>query len=677
MKKIITGIVLLFASVAGMGQQENKGVFGSPVIPGPRGVFIYATDAAHRTQKPSVGKSYILFKEEKRGAGFKKLAVINFPATAAELEKRLGAELLQNILRQRKLHSVQDLYSQLERGRFDTLGIFALSAPVQEALGMLYIDQTVTTADPAISYRLSAVYNGYEQVQYQINLAGIQYEAMPVFKQYRATINDSSALVTWYATRLKAAYATVFANAGTGSENKFNAGAQQYIYVKKDTLFVTYSTRTAPGTKLLAYLQPEDLAGNRGKASDTVHLLALGFKDRIGIQHLRAADTLGSVVLQWDSLPAKAWCSGIEVLKSRFATTDFTVIDTLPITAVQYRDHKTISGNLYYYQLRPLLFDLPQKGRITPAVVNVRTKSTLHRIPAPQGLQLGLNDKATIKLNWLPNAELNIFGYYILRGTSAVNLQVISSAIRDTVFIDSLKALNSGITYLYAIAAMDMDMHWSDTSAPVAMQSPLANLATAPGGIQARASAQGVRLKWNDVSIADASVTGYMVYRRKKGEQYFTQLTTRPVAGNYFTDSSALPAGDYEYGCSSVDVWNHVSVLSPVASVHLGADNNGPLALYPPAGFLLRNGKDGIEIMLPAVISLSSEKTYGQKTVKYNLYRRQVTEKNFKKIGEIAPGTLSYTDRKVVKDQLYAYTVSVQKEKEESGRSGEKSIRRK
>ena len=677
MKKIISGAVFMLLCVAVTGQQAFKGVFGSPVVPGPSGVFIYATDTAHRTQKPSVGKNYILFKEEKKGSGFKQLAVLSFPGNAAQLEKRLGPELLQNILQQRRLHSAQDLYGLLQLGRFDTLGIFALSPSVLEALGMLYIDRTVTTANPAITYRLSAVYNGNEQMQYQVNLAAIEYNAMPVFKKYRATINDSAALVTWYATRQKAAYATVYTNAGTGSDNKFNAGAQQFIYLKKDTLFVTYGVRTVPGTKLLAYLQPEDLAGNRGVPSDTFHLLALGFNDRIAIKNLQAVDTLGSVHLHWDSLPAKAWCSGIEVLKSRYASTDFIVIDTLPVTAVQYADRKTIPGNLYYYQLRPLLFELPQKGRITPAVVNVRTKSVLRKVMAPQGLQLSTNTAATLRLHWLPNAELNIFAYYVLRGTSATNLQAISPAIRDTVFIDSLKALNPGITYLYAVSAVDMDLKSSDTSAPVAMQSPMAMLVTSPGGLQARPSAQGVRLKWNDVSAVDATVIGYLVYRRKKGDQYFIQINKNPLTGNAYTDSSALPAGDYEFGCSSVDVWNHVSILSPLAFVQLGTDNNGYTTMYPPASFLLRNAKEGVEIALPPRIIPASEKMYTDNHAKYNLYRRLATEKTFRKIAEIAQGGLSYIDKQVVKDQLYAYTVSCQQGKEESGRSNERSIRRK
>jgi hypothetical protein len=381
--------------------------------------------------------------------------------------------------------------------------------------------------------------------------------------------------------------------------------------------------------------------------------------------------------LKWDSLPAKAWYSGIEVLKSRFATADYMVIDTLPVSAVQYRDRKTIGGNVYYYQLRPLLFDLPQKGRITPALVNVRTKLLRHKIPAPQGLQAGLTPKADIRLHWLPNADLDIFAYYILRGSSAANMQVISPPIRDTVFIDSTKGLNTGTTYLYAVAAVDMEMRWSDTSAPIGLQSPRGNLVTAPAGIQARVSVLGVRLNWNDVAVTDASVTGYLLYRRKKGDPWFVQLTPRPVAATYYTDSSELTAGTYEYGCTSVDAWNHLSILSPISTVQYSGNNNGLGALYPPADFLLRNRAEGIEITLPATVQPTGSKYNVNAKTRYNLYRRLVTEKTFRKIGEIVPGMLSYTDRQVVKDQLYAYTLSLQKEQEESSRSGEKSIRRK
>lgn len=667
MYRKILGMALWLVSVTAMAQRENKGVFGSPVMPGPSGVFIYAYDTVRGVRKPAGNQFYTISKEEKKGAGFKKLATMGFPASAAELEKRLDKALLQEILQQRKLSSVQDLYAQLKAGRYDTLGLYSSSPPVLAALGILYIDKKTTRPDDNISYQLEVSDNGNTRVLYQVSLGEILYSPLPLFKKYTASISDSAALVTWYATMGRGIYASVFTNAGTGSENKFNPVSRQFVYSRRDTLFVTYYTPAVPGSRLLLFIRPEDIAGNRGWPSDTVHLLALSFENTLSIRHLTAVDTLGSVWLKWDSLPAKAWCSGIQVLKSRSATSDYIVVDTLPISAVSYRDRKVLSGNIYYYQLRPLLFDLPQRGRVSPALVNAHTKKLSVKIAAPQSLRITVTPAKDIRLSWQANSELEIFAYYILRGTSPQNMQVISPAIRDTVFIDSLKRLNTGITYLYAVGALNMDMQWSDTSAPVSMQSSRGRVVEAPAGILARATQQGVRLSWNDVSRNDASVTGYMLYKRKKGEQYFTPLTNAPVEGTYFTDSSSMSSGIYEYGCSSVDAWGHPSILSAPAEV----DVAGAGWLYPPADFYLRNLSTGIEISVPPSLDTHEGQT------RYILYRRIVTEKQFHKIAELTASNTVYTDRQVVKDQLYAYAIALQRENAESVKSGEKSIRRK
>ncbi len=669
-------MVLWLVSSTVMAQQENSGVFNSPVMPGPNGVFIYAVDSLRSLLTSSREQTIAIYREDKKGAGFKRIAEMGFPASAADLDKRLGAALMQDILRNRKLGSSQDLYRQLAAGRFDALGLYATIPAVQEALGFLYIDKTVTGPVPGVSYRLEFSYNGNQRLLYQIALAEIQYRKLPLFKSYRSAITDSMVTVTWYSTGGDAAYATLFTNGGRGAEKKFNASTRQNVYERKDTLFVTCTAATTRGNKVVLYIRPEDIAGNRGPASDTVHLLALSLANTLSVTNLQAVDTLGSVLLTWDSLPAKAWCSGIQVLKSRFATNDFVVIDTLPITATTYRDRKTMSGNVYYYQLKPLFFDLPQKGKTVPVVVSVLTKKTTNPIMAPQGLQLSIKEDKNIRLSWQPNFELDVFAYYILRGTSKANMRVISPAIKDTVFVDSLKTLNAGITYLYAVAAMNMDMQWSDTSAPIAMQSSRARLLTPPGGIQARASSTGIRLSWSDVSLQDASVTGYLLYRRKKGERYFIQLNKIPVRGSYFTDTTVMAPGIYEYGCSSVDAWSHVSMLSTVVALE-SRGGPGVAPLYPPAGFALRNMSTGIEISVPASAGVAGQQTAGDKASKYIVYRRLLTEKNFRKIGELTASNLAYTDKQVVKDQLYAYTVTLKMENEESSRSLEKSIRRK
>ena len=655
-----------------MAQVGNKGVFGSPVMPGPNGVYIYTADSAGHMRRPAAGQTYTVYKEEKKGGGFKKLAELGFPVSAAELEKRLGKPLLDDILKRQKLRAGDDLYAQLRAGHLDTLGIYSNSFPVQEAMGVLYIDKGVKGPTEGVSYRLEVNGGGLgvsgSRLVYQLAIADIPYTPMPVFKKYHTMVTDSVAMVTWYAAGVhvplktdqpKAAFATIYSTAGSGGQTTFTGGPRQFAYLRRDTLFVTYSTATIPGSKVLLYMRPEDIAGNRGPVSDTVHLLALSFRNVLSIDNLTALDTLGSVWLKWDSLPAKAWISGIQVLKSRSAGGGYIAIDTLPVTATAYRDRKVISGNVYYYSLRAILFDLPQQGRFTPALVSVRTKKVSSKILAPQGLQLGLTSKSDIRLSWLPNGDLDIFAYYILRGTSRSNMQVISPAIRDTVFVDSLNRLNAGITYLYSVAAMNMDMVWSDTSEPVGIQSPRAKLLMAVGGIQARTSAQGVRLSWNDVAISDPAVTGYMLYRRKKGEQYFVPVTTHAVPGTHYTDSAVLGAGVYEYGCSSVDAWGHVSFLSPLAEVSAGAAS----ALYPPAGFFVRNLPVGIEVSVPATLGGGG---------RYVIYRRMVTEKQYHKIGEMEDKT--YVDKAVLKNELYVYVLGLPGA---AVKSGEKSIRRK
>ena len=686
MYKTLSAIFLCLTCIEAIAQQENKGVFNSPVMPGPNGVFIYAADSGMHMRRPAEGQSYTVYKEEKAGAGFKSLTSLSFPPTAADLEKKLGTPLLQEILQKRHLRSGQDLYTQLKAGHWDTLGIYTNTVPVLEALGVLYVDRKQIRFDPTVSYRLEVSVNSSKSTLYQVALADIRYSPLPRFRKYRSVVSDSNAMVIWYTTGIqvplktetpKASYATIFTTAGSGTETTFNPAARQYVYTRRDTLFISYSTATIPGSKVLLYVRAEDIAGNRGPASDTAHLLALSLQNSYTVDHLTATDTLGSVWLKWDSLPPKAWYSGIEVLKSRSAAADYIVIDTLPVTASSYRDRKVISGNVYYYQLRPILFDLPQKGKITPALVNVHTKKTGRKISPPQGLQLTLTPNKDIRLSWEANPELDIFAYYILRGTSAANMRVISAAIRDTVFIDSLKGLNTGFTYLYSVAAVNMDMSWGDTSSAVGIQSPRARLITAPGGIRARAAAREVRLSWNDVTLNDVSVTGYMVYRRKKGDRYFTPLSKTALPAAWFNDSSTLTPGIYEYGCSSVDAWGHVSILSPLAEVSLTTGSGiDAIPLYPPAGFSLRNTDAGIEISLPATAGPAAINLAGT-SQHYILYRRDITEKNYHKIGELAVANPTYTDQGVRKDQLYAYTITLQRDNAESSKSGEKSIRRK
>src|SRR5690606_257350 len=116
-----------------------------------------------------------------------------------------------------------------------------------------------------------------------------------------------------------------------------------------------------------------------------------------------------------------------------------------------------------------------------------------------------------IRLSWMVDAIPNLFAYYVFRGTSPEDLQVISPPVFDTVYVDSLIHLNPGSQYLYALAARDMNMQWSDTTEALSILNPVNEIVTAPAGLSARFTEYGVRLFWNDVSLIDEKVMGYIL----------------------------------------------------------------------------------------------------------------------------------------------------------------------
>jgi hypothetical protein len=538
------------------------------------------------------------------------------------------------------------------------------SSSLLEALGMLYIDREVTRADAAVGYKVEVSYNGNVKLLYRQYLREVQYQDLPFFRLYKRMASDSLVTATWYATGTRGLYARVFASV---NNKGFIPGERTVTYARRDTVFVTYSTTARPGDQVSLFVRPTDLPGNLGRASDTVKLLAISFNNTSAVKNLRATDTLGGILLRWDSLPRKMYYTGIRVMKSRSASDGFIVLDTLPAGSSSYLDTKIIAGTQYYYVVEPILYDLPQRGRVTPVMIPALAKTGKRTVAAPQGLRPALTDDRNIRLSWLPNSELRLFAYYVLRGTSKENMVVVSEAVRDTVFVDSLKNLNAGTTYLYAVRAMDMDMQWSDTSETVSVAPPKARVVVAPAGLSARYTEQGVRLHWNDVRIVDASVIGYFLYKRKKGEKYFTPLSTVPVQGEYFTDTAIGQAGIYEYGCTSADAWGNQSIVSPLAEVNI----MGRTWLYPPAGFSLRNLSAGIEISIP--LSLNA----GEGQNKYIIYRRLASDRAYRKVGEVPVSSSVFVDKQVSKEQLYVYVISRKQQEMESVKTGEKAIRRK
>src|SRR5690625_7541712 len=74
----------------------------------------------------------------------------------------------------------------------------------------------------------------------------------------------------------------------------------------------------------------------------------------------------------------------------------------------------------------------------------------------PQGLQVAPGEKG-VELQWKPNPELNLHGYYILRGTSKRNIRLLAGSIRYYKYVDYILLIGFKGQYIY-----DLQIFYTD-----------------------------------------------------------------------------------------------------------------------------------------------------------------------------------------------------------------------
>jgi hypothetical protein len=123
-----------------------------------------------------------------------------------------------------------------------------------------------------------------------------------------------------------------------------------------------------------------------------------------------------------------------------------------PVKETEYADHRIEWGAERCYAVRTVE-TIGGASLESDAVATACTKLVDTFAPAaPKGLTAVPNERA-ISLIWEPNAEKDLAGYLVLRGTSAEKLEPITPApIRETSLTDGVPP---GAHYFYAVKAVD------------------------------------------------------------------------------------------------------------------------------------------------------------------------------------------------------------------------------
>lgn len=140
----------------------------------------------------------------------------------------------------------------------------------------------------------------------------------------------------------------------------------------------------------------------------------------------------------------------------------------------------------------------------------------------------------------------------------------------------------------------------------------------------------GVYVRWNAVSGA----TGYRVYRRGAGQTTWTYLGT--VKTTYFTDTKATSGAYWRY-----------TVVAESGNALSAFDTNGLYLKHvaTPKMKSVANRTEGINISWSSVGGATG----------YRIYRRSAGQTTWTYLGTVT--STSYTDKNVVKNTYYRYTV--------------------
>lgn len=288
----------------------------------------------------------------------------------------------------------------------------------------------------------------------------------------------------------------------------------------------------------------------------------------------------------------------------------WTELGTAAATATTYFDKTVVSGKHYEYTVRSVM---------SGGASAVCRYADIYYYKAPTVNAVSAVGGVSITWNSISGAET----YRIYRKyNGASSWTYITTVDKNTLkYLD--KAATTGRNIDYAVRAFSSNGSSSFVAKRCAyVATPILKSVTN--------AVSGVSVQWNAVSGA----TGYRVYRRGAGSTSWTYLGT--VKSTSYVDTKATSGAYWRY-----------TVITVFYNVYSGFDTNGLYLKYVATPKLtgISNQTAGVNIKWNAVGGATG----------YRVYRRGAGQTTWLYLGTVT--TTNFTDRNVVKNNYYRYTV--------------------
>lgn len=610
-------------------------------------------------QLPGSDKARLVIERSRTGQNnFSKVGDFSPAKTYADFEKILGKSLALEIRNFLQVKSDQEVITQLnQKDALAKFGFYILNVDLLRAAGLIFLDVLPSQNVNQFDYRI--VSDG--RVIRQQTARAFQKSDLPKGKTSKILTTDSLIRVGWEFGRsgLKLPLlARVFYQ--EGAQGRFSPYPGLTVVNTDDgVLTAIFEERVRPEIMRRYFIVPVDIFGNEGMPSDTISAISVDFKKIAGIEGLEITDTALGLYCHWKPLAQKPYYTGIQILRSRDPMKDFIVLDSVPVSANSYLDKQVLPNVTYYYKFRPLVYKISGWGEVIATTAS-GTKTASKNKPLPPKNLLASVAGDNVELRWSANAEIDIFAYYVLRGTTEKNMEIISPAVKENEWTDTSRHLSGKINYVYSVIAVNNNQLKSDPSAPVGIRPERGYFIEPPSGISANATGAKVILQWPDMKKKEVSIAGYILYRKKVADKAFVALTNELITSPRFVDTTISPNTNYIYVVTSVDYSGYESSPSPEVTFLL---KDMP---KPPPSVYVRKTPDGVEVSWPM--------TDRTDIVSYNIYRRLPEEKNHVKLGSVKPNQVMFIDKKFAAGKVNVYSVTITTAGGESDKSIEKTL---
>jgi fibronectin type 3 domain-containing protein len=268
---------------------------------------------------------------------------------------------------------------------------------------------------------------------------------------------------------------------------------------------------------------------------------------------VRATEKKGAIEITWDYPAGVKDLKGFHVTRGTSVASDEKVLNStlLPPTARSFIDRapETLKHNYYLV----IAVDTANNPGISMSAMG----SVVDSIPPaqPTGLEGSVDTNGVVTLRWRLGKEPDLYGYHVFwqNQRDHVESRLTGTAIRDTVFVDTISMRTLTEKVYYKVMAVDLNRNGSKHSALLELKRPDLRPPAAPVFKDYRVTDAGIWLRWAPSSSDD--VVRHCLLRRKVGQTEWDTIARVPIAERRFeyTDKDSGKPAYYEYAVVAVD----------------------------------------------------------------------------------------------------------------------------